>query len=225
MSDIESETTAGRQAGAGKAPGDTPRRKGPSLLVLLPLILFGGLCVLFYLQLSHGGSSRVIPSVLLDKPAPEFDLPALKGLTYNGQPAPGLSRADLNGKVTLINFWASWCVPCRQEHPMLLELAKDDRIQLTGINVRDSEANALGYMEEHGNPFARNGVDQNYRTAIDFGVTGQPETFLIDTFGCIRYKHVGPLYEELWAEKFEPLIKESLSATAPPEGCQAGASG
>ncbi len=197
------------------------QRKGPSLFVLLPLILFGGLCVLFYLQLSKGGTSTTIPSVLIDKPAPQFDLPPLEGLTADGKPVPGFARADLDGKVTLINIWASWCVPCRQEHPFLMELAKDDRFMLAGINVRDSAKNALRYLSEHGNPFQRNGVDRKYRTAIDLGVTGQPETFVVDKFGCIRKKHIGPLYPALWQKSIEPLIQQALSATAPPAGCQA----
>jgi len=137
---------------------------------------------------------------------------------------PGLSRADLDGKITLINFWASWCVPCRQEHPFLLKLAGDDRLVLAGINVRDSTDKALAYLTEHHNPFARNGVDGPYRTAIDFGVTGQPETFLIDRFGCIRAKHVGPLFPEIWDKTFEPLIVKAQSETAPPAACAAPAS-
>lgn len=203
------------------------QRKGPSLFVLLPLILFGGLCVLFYLQLSKGGTSTIIPSVLIDKPAPDFDLPPLEGLVIDGKPVPGFKRADLDGRVTLINIWASWCVPCRQEHPFLMQLAKDERFLLAGINVRDSTRNALQYLVEHGNPFARNGVDRNYRTAIDLGVTGQPETFIVDKFGCIRKKHIGPLYPELWEKTMEPVIAEALAAGAPPDGCKAppGAAG
>ena len=199
----------------------TGKRKGPSLFVLLPLILFGGLCVIFFMQLQKGGSSNILPSVLIDKPAPEFDLPPLEGLMADGKPVPGFARADLDGKVTLVNFWASWCVPCRQEHPFLLELAKDDRFTLAGINVRDSAKNALNYLVEHRNPFALNGVDRKYRSAIDFGVTGQPETFLIDKFGCIRKKHIGPLYPEIWNKTMEPLVKQALTETAPPAGCQA----
>lgn len=203
------------------------RRKRPSLLVLLPLILFLALCGVFLLQLWKGGASSILPSALIEKPAPEFDLPPLEGLTDNGKPVPGFARADLDNKVSLVNFWASWCVPCRQEHPFLMELSKDDRFMLAGVNVRDSRKNALRYLTEHKNPFARNGVDENYRSAIDFGVTGQPETFLIDKFGCIRKKHVGPLYPELWKEKFEPLVKQALAETEPSESCKAalGAAG
>ena len=209
-------------AGSPEATG----RKRPSLLVLLPLIVFGILCLLFFVQLLKGGASNILPSALIDKPAPQFDLAPLEGLTIDGKTVPGFKHADLDGKVTLVNFWASWCVPCRQEHPMLLELAKDDRFMLAGINVRDSTKKALGYLIEHKNPFALNGVDQSYRTAIDFGVTGQPETFVIDKFGCIRYKHVGPLYEKLWQEKLSPLIDTALKETAPPAGCTGvGASG
>ncbi len=205
---------------ADNASADTPpRRRGPSLLVLLPLIIFAGLVLLFFYQLKSGKDPSILPSVLINKQAPDFALGPLPGATYEGKPVPGLSRADFDGKVTLLNFWASWCVPCRQEHPFLLQLAKDDSFQLVGIDVRDSEENALGYLQEHRNPFARIGFDKTYRVGIDFGVTGQPETFVIDKFGCIRKKHIGPLYTELIDKTIMPLIRQALAETEPAEGC------
>ncbi|PLX36602.1 MAG: DsbE family thiol:disulfide interchange protein [Hyphomicrobiales bacterium] len=209
MSDSNDEPTGGE---------DTPR-KGPSLLVLLPLVIFAGMVALFFYQLSAGRDPSILPSALIHKQAPQFDLGPLPGVTLNGKEVPGLKRADLDGKVTLLNFWASWCVPCRQEHPILLELQKDSRFQLVGINVRDSETAARGYLVDHENPFERIGFDTTYRSAIEFGVTGQPETFIIDKFGCIRHKQIGPLYTKLLNDTVLPLIDKALGETEPAEGC------
>ena len=211
--------------GEKTANGETGKRRRPSLLVLLPLVVFAAMVALFFYQLESGKDPSILPSALIHKQAPAFELAALPGATYDGKPAPGLARADFDGKVTLLNFWASWCVPCRQEHPILLELAKDSRFQLVGINVRDSEDAALGYLTEHHNPFSRIGYDKRYRVGIDFGVTGQPETFLIDKFGCIRYKHIGPLYPKLLNETLLPLVDTALAETTPVTGCEPPAAG
>jgi cytochrome c biogenesis protein CcmG, thiol:disulfide interchange protein DsbE len=115
------------------------------------------------------------------------------GLTEGGNPVPGLSDADLKGRVTVVNVWASWCVPCRQEHPALVELAKDPAVRVVGINYKDSPDNARRFLRELGNPFAAIGADSSGRAAIDWGVYGVPETFVVGPDGTIRHKHIGPL--------------------------------
>ena len=176
------------------ARSEAPVRRS-RLLFLLPVLVFGALALLFLVRLSSGDPSKV-PSALIGHPAPAFSLPALDGLHADGQPVPGLSREDLKGKVTVVNVWASWCVPCRQEHPLLLELAKDPTIRLVGINYKDNPENARRFLGTLGNPFAAVGVDQNGRAAIDWGVYGVPETFVVGPDATIRYKQIGPLTPE-----------------------------
>jgi cytochrome c biogenesis protein CcmG/thiol:disulfide interchange protein DsbE len=134
---------------------------------------------------------------LIGKPVPEFTLAPLEGLLRDGKPVAGLASADLKGdKVTVVNVWASWCTPCRAEHPLLIALAKDPRVRLVGINYKDSTENTRRFLGALGNPFAAVGVDQSGRSAIDWGVYGVPETFVVSRDGIIRHKHVGPLSEE-----------------------------
>ncbi len=163
------------------------------ILALIPLILFAGLAFIFLKQLKSDTNPSDLPSPLLGKAAPEFSMPALEGLKRDGNQIPGLKTADFNGKVTLVNVWASWCVPCRVEHPIIMELGKDDRFRLVGINYKDKPGNALRFLGQLGNPFDAVGVDQKGRAAIDWGVYGIPETFVIGRDATIRYKHVGPL--------------------------------
>jgi cytochrome c biogenesis protein CcmG/thiol:disulfide interchange protein DsbE len=167
-----------------------PRRR--SLLVILPLIIFAGLVALFLLRLGAGDPSR-LPSALIGKPAPALTLPPLEGLVDNGAPAPGVEPAMFKNAVTVVNVWASWCAPCRDEHPFLMKLAADDRVRMVGINYKDSAGNALGFIERHGNPFDAVGVDANGRAAIEWGVYGVPETFVVGRDGTIVYKHIGPI--------------------------------
>lgn len=163
------------------------------LLYLLPALVFTALAVLFLARLYSGDPSKV-PSALIGRPVPAFALEPLPGLARDGQPVPGLSSEDLKGgRVTVVNVWASWCAPCREEHPVLMELAKDPSIRLVGINYKDSPENARRFLGTLGNPFAAVGVDPNGRTAIDWGVYGVPETFVIGPDGTIRYKHIGPI--------------------------------
>jgi cytochrome c biogenesis protein CcmG, thiol:disulfide interchange protein DsbE len=169
--------------------GGQPRRR---LLYLVPLIVFAVLAVLFLVRLFAGDPSRV-PSALIGKPVPAFALEPLPGLTEGGQPVPGLSDADLKGRVTVVNVWASWCAPCRQEHPALIDLAKDPSVRVVGINYKDNPENARRFLGSLGNPFAAVGVDPSGRAAIDWGVYGVPETFVIGPNGTIRHKHIGPL--------------------------------
>jgi cytochrome c biogenesis protein CcmG, thiol:disulfide interchange protein DsbE len=170
--------------------GTHPARRG--LLMLLPLIVFAGLAVLFWLKLGDGDPSR-IPSALIGHPAPQTTLPPLEGLTVDGTQVPGLDPAMFKGKVSIVNVWASWCVPCHDEAPLLTELGKDKRLQLVGINYKDAPDNARRFLGRYGNPFSVVGVDGNGRAAIDWGVYGVPETFIVGREGKIVYKLVGPI--------------------------------
>ena len=166
-----------------------PRR---SFLMALPLIAFAGLGALFWLRLGNGDPSR-IPSALIGHPAPQTSLPPLTGLLSDGTQVPGLDPAIFKGKVSVVNVWASWCVPCHDEAPLLTELAKDTRLQLVGINYKDAPDNARRFLGRYGNPFGAVGVDANGRAAIEWGVYGVPETFVVGREGTIVYKLVGPI--------------------------------
>jgi cytochrome c biogenesis protein CcmG/thiol:disulfide interchange protein DsbE len=174
-------------------------------IYLLPLGLFLVLALIFFSRLESRDAPDLIPSVLIGKPAPEFTLPPLDGLNV-----PGLTRADLVGKVTLVNVFASWCVPCRAEHPVLEELAKDTRIRLVGINYKDQPGNALAFLNGLGNPYAAVGVDQRGRAAIDWGVYGVPETFLVGRDGIIATKIIGPLDADNVERVLKPAIAKAL---------------
>jgi cytochrome c biogenesis protein CcmG, thiol:disulfide interchange protein DsbE len=166
-----------------------PRR---SFLMALPLIAFAGLAALFWLRLGTGDPSR-IPSALIGHPAPQTSLPPLTGLLSDGTQVPGLDPAIFKGKVSVVNVWASWCVPCHDEAPLLTELAKNTRLQLVGINYKDAPDNARRFLGRYGNPFGAVGVDANGRAAIEWGVYGVPETFVVGREGTIVYKLVGPI--------------------------------
>ena len=166
-----------------------PRR---SFLMALPLIAFAGLAALFWLRLGSGDPSR-IPSALIGHPAPQTSLPPLTGLLSDGTQVPGLDPAIFKGKVSVVNVWASWCVPCHDEAPLLTGLAKDQRLQLVGINYTDAPDNARRFLGRYGNPFGVVGVDANGRAAIEWGVYGVPETFVVGREGTIVYKLVGPI--------------------------------
>jgi len=173
--------------------GGTEKRS--RLVFLLPVLVFVVLAGLFLVRLGGGDPSR-LPSALIDKPAPVFSLPPLEGLTANGRPVPGLSNEDLKGRVTVVNVWASWCAPCRLEHPLLVDLAKDPSIRVVGINQKDDPDNARRFLGSLGNPYAAVGADRNGRASIEWGVYGVPETFIVGPDGTIRHKHIGPLTPE-----------------------------
>jgi cytochrome c biogenesis protein CcmG/thiol:disulfide interchange protein DsbE len=174
-------------------------------LYLLPLLLFALVAGYFLWGLASDRNPNLVPSALIDKPAPAFDLPPLEGLDR-----PGLATSDLqNGEVALVNFFASWCLPCRAEHPLLMDLAESG-VRVLGIDFRDSPEDARRWLGQSGNPYERIGVDERGRTSIDFGVSGVPETFVIDREGRIRYQHIGPLMARDIEDKIVPLI-ESLS--------------
>ncbi|WP_414472609.1 DsbE family thiol:disulfide interchange protein [Microvirga sp. M2] len=165
----------------------------PRLIFILPVLVFVVLAVLFFLQLTSGRNPSDLPSALINKPAPTFTLAPLEGLLAEGKPVPGFSNEDLKGRVTIVNVFASWCAPCRQEHPLLVELAKDPSVRLVGINQKDNPDNARRFLGALGNPYSAVGVDPNGRASIDWGVYGVPETFIVGPDGMIRYKHIGPL--------------------------------
>lgn len=174
-------------------------------LVLVPVIVFAGLAALFWKGLS--GEPSKIPSALINKPVPEFTLDAVPGLGV-----PGFATAGLkSGKVTVVNVWASWCAPCRIEHPLLIELAKRNDVTLFGINYKDEPENSVRFLGTLGQPFAAVGMDANGRTAVDWGVYGVPETFIVDGQGVIRYKHIGPLTPEAIAGKLAEEIEKAKS--------------
>lgn len=177
--------------------------------LILPVLIFAGLAVLFAVQLIRGPSSA-IPSTMIGKAAPEFSLPPLAGMMRDNEALPGLATADLKGKVTLVNIFASWCAPCREEHPKLLELSKDARIRLVGINYKDEPDNARRFLGALGNPYAAIGTDQAGRAAIDWGVYGVPETFVISRAGLILYKHVGPITDESLAGALGAAITKAV---------------
>lgn len=160
-------------------------------LALLPLLLFGGFAFIagkmLYDQDVNGLDISAIPSALIGTKAPSLSLPPLEGSNL-----PALTDAAIKGKLTLVNVFASWCIPCRQEHPLLQELSKDSRITVVGINYKDKQDNALRFLGELGNPFAAIGVDPNGKAAIDWGVYGIPESYLVGADGTILYKKVGP---------------------------------
>ena len=167
-------------------------------MYLLPVALFALLAIGFYGGLET--DTTVLPSALIDKPAPDFALPALSGTGETG-----FSTADLTGKVSLVNVFASWCVPCRAEHPVLNALAKSTQVPIYGINYKDKPEAARAWIAELGNPYTRIGADDG-RVGIEWGVYGVPETFVVDRQGRIRYKHVGPLTRDDLDRKILPLI-------------------
>ena len=181
-----------------------------TIVVFLPLVVFLGLAALFLMRLGSGDPSR-IPSALIGQEAPTTNLPGLEGLTREGAPAPGITNATFKGKVTVLNVWASWCVPCHDEIPFLAQLAKDKRIQLVGINYKDQPDNARRFLNRYGNPFVANGVDANGRAAIDWGVYGVPETFVVGRDGRIAYKLVGPIGADNLARVLEPEIAKAVA--------------
>jgi cytochrome c biogenesis protein CcmG/thiol:disulfide interchange protein DsbE len=163
--------------------------------MVLPLAIFACLAAILWFRLGSGDPSR-IPSALIGRPAPQTTLPALEGLVANGGQVPGLDPSVFRGKVSIVNVWASWCVPCHDEAPLLTVLGHDSRLQVVGINYKDSPANARRFLGRYGNPFGIVGVDANGRASIEWGVYGVPETFVVGRDGTIMYKLVGPVTPE-----------------------------
>ena len=195
---------------------DAPRETDPGagrrrLIVLIPLAAFLALAALFVLRLGAGDPSR-IPSALIGQPAPRVDLPPLAGLERDGRPVPGLDGATFEGAVTIVNVWASWCVPCRDEAPLLMALAADRRIRVVGITYKDHPDNARRFLGRFGNPFVANGVDGNGRAAIEWGVYGVPETFVVGRDGRVAHKLIGPITPGNLEKVVKPAIEKALAA-------------
>jgi len=181
------------------------------LLMALPLLFFLGLAMLFWFRLGDGDPSR-IPSALIGHPAPQTVLPPLAGLLADGVQVPGLDPAIMKGRISLVNVWASWCVPCHDEAPLLTRLSKDKRLQLVGINYKDAPDNARRFLGRYGNPFDVVGVDGNGRAAIEWGVYGVPETFIVGREGTILYKLVGPITPDNVDAVLKAEIDKALKA-------------
>jgi cytochrome c biogenesis protein CcmG, thiol:disulfide interchange protein DsbE len=177
----------------------------------LPLVVFAALAAIFWFRLGSGDPSR-IPSALIGRPAPQTALPALEGLNSNGAQVPGLDPSVFKGKVSVVNVWASWCVPCHDEAPLLTELGRDSRLQIVGINYKDSPDNARRFLGRYGNPFGIVGVDANGRASIEWGVYGVPETFVVGRGARIDYKLVGPITPDNFGTVLKPQIEKALAA-------------
>lgn len=188
---------------------DAAEQKHPRrLLVLLPLAIFLVLAGIFLVQLLSGRDIAAVPSALIGAPAPATKLPPVEGLGL-----PGLDSSTFPGKVTLVNVWGSWCAPCREEHPVLMALSQDKRFDIVGLNYKDQAENARRFLGDLGNPFAAVGADGNGRAAIDWGVYGVPETFVVGRDGKILYKFVGPLSPQGAATVLMPEVEKALAAT------------
>ena len=173
------------------------------LLLLVPIVLFLCAAAAFAIALLGDRRPDSIPSVLLGKPAPKLTLPALE---ESG--VPGLDETTLVGQVTLVNLWASWCLPCQAEHPLLMELAARDDLLVVGINWKDKPAAAAAFLAKLGNPFDAIGADENGRAGIEWGISGVPESFLVDRDGVVRFRWVGPLDAVTIEDALLPLLAE-----------------
>lgn len=176
------------------------------LLALLPLVVLAGLIAVFALNMNRDPS--LVRSVLIDKAAPAFTLPAVEGTGV-----PGFDTDSLKGEVTVVNVFASWCIPCRDEHPLLAALKTESGVRLFGINQRDQADNAVKFLTELGNPYDRIGGDTDNRVSIDWGVYGVPETFVVNAQGVITYKHVGPMTPESMENDVLPAIEKAKAGT------------
>jgi cytochrome c biogenesis protein CcmG/thiol:disulfide interchange protein DsbE len=168
--------------------------------LLIPLVLFLALSGFLYVGLFR--DPREVPSPLIDKPAPAFSAQSLK------DPARSIKREDLLGKVWVLNVWASWCVACREEHPLLVEWNKDNKVLLIGLDYKDQRIDGMGWLQRFGNPYTDSLFDPDGNIGFDYGVYGVPETFVIDKTGTVRMKHIGPLTPEALSEKIEPMLRK-----------------
>jgi cytochrome c biogenesis protein CcmG, thiol:disulfide interchange protein DsbE len=169
------------------------------LRTLIPLLIF--LMITVFLGIGLTMDPRLVPSPLIDKAVPEFDLPPVRGREL------GLANTDLVGEVALVNVFASWCTACREEHPLLMRLAATKAVPVHGLNYKDAPADAARWLDEQGDPYTRTGADINGRVGIDWGVYGVPETFIIDQNGNIAYKHIGAIKQDDWEATLLPHIQ------------------
>ena len=190
---MNADTTLSSSAAATKA------RRAFRLRYLVPIVAFVGLIITFGWALNR--DPRTIPSALIGKPVPQFSLPPVKGRTL------GLSSSDLQGEVSLVNVFASWCVACREEHPLFMQMKADGDVPVHGLNYKDSPDDAAGWLDRFGDPYTRTGADISGRVAIDWGVYGVPETFVITKDGRIAHKHIGAVTSQALEETILPLIR------------------
>jgi cytochrome c biogenesis protein CcmG, thiol:disulfide interchange protein DsbE len=199
----------------GETEKSAPRSRGAGryVLALLPLLIFGGIALtaakMLWEQDVHGKDVAAIPSALIGTRAPSLALPPLEGSKL-----PALTDAAIRGKLTLVNVFASWCIPCRDEHPLLRQLAKDGRLNIVAINYKDQPENALRFLGELGNPFQAIGIDPRGAAAIDWGVYGIPESYLVGPDGTILYKRVGPFDDISLKEGLYPAMEKALAGSA-----------
>ena len=187
-----------------------PRRR--PWLILAPLLMFCAMAVLFAFALTKGDPSK-LPLALIGRQAPPLELTAIEGVQDGAHPVPLLTSQTLQqGQVTVVNFWASWCLPCIEEHPLLIELAEKTKVPVVGVNYKDAAANARRFLGRYGNPFAAIGADTSGRTAIEWGVYGMPETFIVDAEGRVAYKHVGPISRDTLDRTILPTIARMKAA-------------
>jgi len=180
--------------------------------VVAPLAVFLAIAGLFAFGLFAGDPSK-LPSALIGRPVPATEFPPLEGLVDNGQPVPGFAASDLGkGRVSVVNFWASWCVPCIEEHPLLLELRGRTGVDIYGVNYKDQAEAGRRFIGRYGNPFTALGTDSSGRGAIEWGVYGMPETFVIDGAGRIAFKHVGPISKDSLEKLMLPAIEKAQAA-------------
>ena len=184
---------------AESLPEAAPTARARHWVFAVPVVAFGLIAVGFYFGL--GADMKTLPSALIDEPAPQFELPALPGHRQ------GFATADLTGHVSLVNTFASWCTPCREEHPVLNALAATQRVPIFGINYKDKPDSAVAWLETLGDPYAAIGMDDG-RVGLDWGVYGVPETFVVDRNGRVRYKHVGPLTRRDIERTILPLVAQ-----------------
>ncbi|MGE0388418.1 MAG: DsbE family thiol:disulfide interchange protein [Gammaproteobacteria bacterium] len=171
----------------------------PVLRYSLPAAVFVVLVVFLALGLTR--DPRIVPSPLVGKPAPPFSMPQLR------DPDKTLTLADLGGKVALLNVWATWCGACREEHPMLLQIARSGAVPIYGLDYKDDRAEAIAWLDRTGDPYVASGFDPQGRVGLDYGVYGAPETFVIDAAGKVAYKHIGPITPAVWNDTLLPLVK------------------
>jgi cytochrome c biogenesis protein CcmG/thiol:disulfide interchange protein DsbE len=198
-----------------ESPQGTPSAPKRGLRwVIAPVIVFAALVTVFGFALTTGDPSK-LPSALIGKPAPATDFPALAGLTDGTRPVPGFKSTELaDGKVSVVNFWASWCVPCAEEHALLMALKDKTGVPIYGVNYKDQAASARRFLGRYGNPFVAVGIDDNGRGAIEWGVYGMPETFVVNGKGEIVFKHVGPISPQSLTAKLIPAIEAARKPAA-----------
>ena len=187
-------------------------RKRNLAWVLAPVLVFGAITALFAYALNTGDPS-ILPSVLIGKPVPKTSFASLEGLVKNGQSVPGFDSAQLgNGKTSVVNFWASWCGPCITEQAQIVALSQRTGVEIFGVNYKDKPEDARRFVKQYGNPYTALGVDPTGRGAIEWGVSGMPETFVVNPRGEIIYKHTGPITPESLEKKLIPVITAANKA-------------